>query len=83
MLLTKAVYLENSGVTVEGLRFWGCPVTPVPATMAFALERGAASRKYWDKVLTEIDVLVTHGPPFRVLDTEHREHRFRTRSVLQ
>lgn len=70
-LLTNALYLENSGFTVEGLRFWGCPVTPVPSSMAFGVERGAASRKYWDKVPTETDVLITHGPPFRVLDAEN------------
>jgi Icc-related predicted phosphoesterase len=69
--LTKAIYLENTGVTIEGLNFWGCPITPVPDSMAFAVERGTASRKYWDKVPTETDVLITHGPPFRVLDTEH------------
>lgn len=70
-LLTHATYLENSGVTVEGLRIWGCPVTPVVSSMAFAVERGAPSRKYWDKVPSETDVLITHGPPFRVLDAEH------------
>ena len=69
-LLTNAIYLENSGVTVEGLQFWGCPVTPVIASMAFAVERGPASREYWDRVPTETDVLITHGPPLRVLDTE-------------
>jgi Icc-related predicted phosphoesterase len=70
-LLTNATYLENSGVTVEGLSFWGCPVTPVLGSMAFAVERGAPSRRYWDKVPTGTDVLITHGPPFHVLDLEH------------
>jgi Icc-related predicted phosphoesterase len=68
--LTRATYLENTGVTIEGLNVWGCPVTPVPDHMAFAVERGAASRKYWDRVPPNTDVLITHGPPFRVLDTE-------------
>ncbi len=70
-LLTNAVYLEDSGVTVEGLKLWGCPVTPVVKSMAFAVDRGVASRKYWDKVPTDTDVLITHGPPFHVLDKEH------------
>lgn len=39
--LTKAVYLENTGVVIEGLRVWGCPITPVPEHMAFAVKRGA------------------------------------------
>ena len=39
--------------------------------MAFAVGRGAASRKYWDKVPEGTEVLITHGPPFHVLDKEH------------
>lgn len=68
--LTNAVYLENTGVTLEGLRFWGCPVTPVLSHMAFAVERGAASRKYWDRIPAGTDVLITHGPPFGTLDKD-------------
>jgi predicted phosphohydrolase len=66
--LTNAVYLENSGVELLGIKFWGCPVTPVIQEMAFAVDRGAASRTYWDKVPADTDVLITHGPPFHVLD---------------
>ena len=68
--LVHAIYIENTGATIEGLAFGGCPITPVIGSMAFAVEPGAASRKYWDKVPTETDVLVTHGPPFRVLDSK-------------
>jgi predicted phosphohydrolase len=67
-LLTNAVYLENSGVELLGLKFWGCPVTPVIKEMAFAVDRGAASRTYWDEVPADTDVLITDGPPFHVLD---------------
>lgn len=86
--LTNATYLENFGVTVEGFRFWGCPVTPVLGHMAFAVERGAASRKYWDRVPDDTDVLITHGPPFRVLDKndiagEHLGCQELTRAILR
>lgn len=30
--------------------------------------RGPAARKYWDQVPDGLDVLITHGPPFSILD---------------
>jgi len=30
--------------------------------------RGAAARKYWDQIPEGLDVLITHGPPFGILD---------------
>jgi len=73
--LTNAVYLEHSAATIEGLLFWGCPVTPVLPHMAFATPPGAAG-KYWDMIPGRTDVLITHGPPFGILDKEDilREH---------
>lgn len=69
-LLSQAIYLENSGTLIDGVHFWGCPVTPVLAEMAFAVERGAASRKFWNQVPENTDVLITHGPPFGILDND-------------
>jgi Icc-related predicted phosphoesterase len=68
-LLTSAVYLENDGITIEGLRTWGSPVQPRFLNWAFNVDRGLAIRKYWDRIPSETDVLVTHGPPFGTLDT--------------
>ena len=62
-LLTNAHYLENSGVLLEGLHFWGSPITPVVDGMAFATPRGEASRKVWDQIPNATDILITHGPP--------------------
>ncbi len=66
--LSNAVYLENAGITLEGVSFWGCPVTPVLPQWAFSAERGTA--KYWDQIPAGIAVLVTHGPPFGTLDKD-------------
>lgn len=30
--------------------------------------RGTASEKYWDQIPETLDVLITHGPPFGILD---------------
>jgi Icc-related predicted phosphoesterase len=66
--LTNAVYLENDGIVLDGVTFWGSPMTPVFANWAFQVERGAASRRYWDRIPLGTDVVITHGPPFGTLD---------------
>jgi hypothetical protein len=48
--LTNAVYLENDGIVLGGVTFWGSPMTPVFANWAFQVKRGAASRRYWDRI---------------------------------
>jgi Icc-related predicted phosphoesterase len=68
MLLSYARYLENSGIELEGIRFWGSPQTPVMASMGFALELGAAARRHWSRIPEDTDVLITHGPPYGILD---------------
>jgi len=61
-LLTNAIYLENSGVELEGLRFWGSPVQPTFYEWAFKVDRGDPIRRYWDMIPAGTDVLVTTGP---------------------
>jgi Icc-related predicted phosphoesterase len=72
--LTNAIYLENSGVELEGLKFWGSPVQPEFNSWAFNVKRGAAIRRYWDKIPMDTDVIVTHGPPFGILDQSRSRH---------
>ncbi|HMY14685.1 MAG TPA: metallophosphatase domain-containing protein [Polyangium sp.] len=61
-------YLLDSGVEIDGLRFWGSPWQPWFLDWAFNLPRGAALRAKWDLIPTDTDVLVTHGPPRGILD---------------
>jgi Icc-related predicted phosphoesterase len=70
-LLDNATYLENSGTELIGLKFWGSPVQPEFNNWAFNVARGAAIRRYWHMIPDGTDVLVTHGPPFGVLDQSH------------
>lgn len=67
-LLTNAHYLQNSGITLEGLRFWGSPASLVSAPMAFAAAPGEEARRIWGRIPEATDVLVTHGPPYGTCD---------------
>src|SRR5262249_21928877 len=62
-LLGDAIYLEDSEVILEGLRFWGSPWQPAYNDWAFNLPRGAALAEKWASIPHGVDVLITHGPP--------------------
>lgn len=61
-------YLFESGVEIAGVRFWGAPWQPEFCNWAFNLSRGPALAQRWAKIPDGTDVLITHGPPRRVLD---------------
>lgn len=62
-------YLCNSGVEIEGISIWGSPITPWFYNWAFNKERGFDIMRYWQQIPSEnLDILVTHGPPARLLD---------------
>lgn len=67
--LTPAIthYLNDSGCEIEGIRFWGSPVTPYFHNWAFN-RFPEEIKKHWDLIPEGIDVLVTHGPPYGILD---------------
>ena len=60
-------YLCNSSVTIEDIKFLGSPVTPNYLGMAFNKKRGEEIKKIWNKTPNDIDVLITHSPPFGIL----------------
>ena len=65
-------YLEDSGTEIEGVKFWGSPWQPWFLDWAFNLPRkGARLREVWNKIPIDIDVLITHGPPFGIQDQVH------------
>ena len=61
-------YLEDAGCEIDGVRFWGSPWQPWFHDWAFNLPRGAALREKWALVPAGTHVLVTHGPPYGILD---------------
>lgn len=68
------IYLENSGCELEGIKFWGSPYTPRFFDWAFNVDRGSSIRRHWDLIPADTNVLITHGPPYGILDAVHN-HR--------
>jgi predicted phosphodiesterase len=65
-------YLRDSGVVIDGLRFWGSPWQPWFFDWAFNLHRGAEIAAKWALIPEDVQVLITHGPPHGILDTVAR-----------
>ena len=69
-------YLQDSGIELEGLKFWGSPVQPTFFNWAFNRDRGEPIKKHWDLIPQGTDVLITHGPPYKICDVAKAEQRF-------
>lgn len=61
-------YLDDSSVTVNGIKIHGSAWTPWFYDWAFNAQRGADIKKHWDLVPQDTDILITHGPPYGILD---------------
>jgi Icc-related predicted phosphoesterase len=68
-------YLQDAGVTLEGLTFWGSPWQPWFYDWAFNLRRGPALDAKWQHIPPNVDVLLTHGPPMGYGDTVYSGER--------
>ena len=64
----NVIYLNDSGVTIEGIKIWGSPVQPWFYDWAFNRQRGSDILKHWDLIPSDTDILITHGPPQGILD---------------
>jgi Icc-related predicted phosphoesterase len=69
------IYLHNSGVEIEGVKFWGSPYTPRFFDWAFNVDRGEEIKKHWDLIPDDVDVLITHGPAKGVGDFTYRDNK--------
>ena len=62
------IYLEHSGVEIEGINIWGSPYTPTFGEgWAWNVRRDRLTQT-WLSIPVELDILVTHGPPKGILD---------------
>lgn len=67
--------LNDSGIELEGIKIWGSAVQPWFHDWAFNRKRGSDIKKHWDLIPSDTELLITHGPPFGILDaTNSGEH---------
>jgi Icc-related predicted phosphoesterase len=63
----NVIYLNDRIIEIEGVKFYGTPVTPVFHNWAFNKTEEQLI-EYWKKVPEKVDFLITHGPPLDILD---------------
>lgn len=77
------IYLHNTEVTINGVRFWGSPYQPEFYNWAFMKKRGPALAANWAEMPEGIDVLITHGPPYGFGDVNESDNRFGDEDLLK
>ncbi|MGA2606219.1 MAG: metallophosphatase domain-containing protein [Terriglobia bacterium] len=65
--ITNAILLVDSGVEIEGLKIWGSPTTALYGG-AFGKSRPEDRKRLWAQIPDGLDILITHTPPFAILD---------------
>jgi predicted phosphohydrolase len=60
-LPANCFYLYNSGISIEGLKFWGIP-------LFISDEIGSFPPLIMAQIPADTDILVTHQPPYGILD---------------
>ncbi len=63
----NVIYLEDCGVLIDGLFFYGTPYQKQYGDWAFNL-RDEALKMHYNTLPEKIDILITHTPPLGILD---------------
>lgn len=67
-MMTNATVLMDEEVIIDNIKFYGSPWQPYFGGWAFNLRRGIQLKEKWALIPQDTDVLITHGPPFKILD---------------
>lgn len=77
-IFTECHYLQNSGITIEGKKIWGSPMTPafngMREGLSFYTNGDREAKGVWSALPKDLDVLLTHGPPWGILDAVERTY---------
>jgi len=70
-MFPSVIYLQDSEVAIDGIKFYGAPWIPTNRSgKAFSYMRDEydIAKSHWEKIPTDTDVLITHGPAYNKLD---------------
>lgn len=64
----KVHFIDEGLIEIEGYKIWCSAITPYFFNWAWNRYPGEDIQKHWNKI-QECDILVTHGPPYGILDS--------------
>lgn len=70
----NVIYLQDSGIEIEGLYFYGSPVQLPFNNWAFNKSEEKLNQ-HWEAIPDNVDVLITHTPPYNILDNVSGENK--------
>lgn len=73
--LQNTLYLEDSSALVNDHYVYGSPWTP-NLNMAFGMQTPEECRRIWDQIPDNVDILITHTPPYGILDEDKYGNKF-------
>lgn len=82
MLPSNIIYLNNEVVEIEGLKIFGSPNTANLPGWAFG-DFEHNMNNYYDKIPSDVDVLITHSPPYGILDLSSSGNRYGSKTLLE
>jgi Icc-related predicted phosphoesterase len=83
LIPANVIYLNDNGIEIEGIKIWGSPISPWFYDWAFNRHRGNDIKKHWDKIPQNVDILITHGPVFGILDKTIRNENVGCKDLLE
>jgi len=82
LMLHDCIYLQDGLVEIDGVKIYGSPWQPEFCGWAFNLPRGEDLKRKWDMIPEDTDILVTHGPPYGILDMNSRNYNVGSKTLL-
>lgn len=68
----SAHFIDEGLIEIEGTKIWTSAITPFFCNWAWNRYSGEDIQKHWDRIPAGIDIVVTHGPCYGILDGVER-----------
>ena len=80
-------YLCDSGCEINGMKIWGSPWTKTfegmnPKCKAFTVDSDEELAEKWEMIPYDTDILITHCPPWGILDKTRRGEHVGSKSLF-